>query len=80
MIRVTLEMWPQGDPTRKYPLGHLDIINVGSNADRRRGSYTSRFFGKTNHQLVAQGDVADWPRLSRPVFSLLKTILEKAGY
>jgi hypothetical protein len=81
MIRVTVEMFPQGDENRKYSLGHFDIYNTGLTMNKRRGDYGVRFFSKTGADLPGRkGVIGDWPRLSRPVMSLVRKALETVGF
>lgn len=81
MIRVTVEMWPQGDAHRKYPLGYVDIWNTGTHVDAaNRGNYDSRFMSKTGRVLKRTASVVNWPRRAKPVLSLLKVILQEAGF
>ena len=80
MIRVTVDMWPQGDESRKYPLGSFDIINTGTGAHPAKGNYLARFYSKAGVPLQRDCNVNDWPRLSKPVLSLLRACLEKAGF
>lgn len=51
MLRVTIELVPHGDESRKRTLGTMDIINTGKNAGRPEfGDYIV-------HKSDEQGDV-----------------------
>lgn len=81
MVRVTVEMIPQGDLNRKYRLGSFDIYNTGTNMSKRRGDYGIRSYSKSGAELVGRkGVINDWPRLSRPVMSLVRKALETVGF
>lgn len=80
MIRVTVEMFPQGDESRKYSLGSFDIYNQGTTMNHRRGDYGSRFYSRSGAELRRRATVLDWPRKSKPVFSLIRKMLEQAGF
>jgi hypothetical protein len=82
MIRATIEMWPGGDESRRYPLGHINIANqcvTTVQSAGRRGDYTAQVFGKSGKP-IREARVLGWPRLSRPVFALVWEVLTKAGY
>jgi len=42
MMKIIIEMWPQGDESRKYLLGEAVIANVGGTEDL--GNYEARLF------------------------------------
>jgi hypothetical protein len=80
MIRVTIEMWPGGDSTKRYPLGHINIANIGVNADQSRGDYIVKFFGRDGRELKRNVLINGWHRLTKPVFSLVLEALTQGGY
>lgn len=79
MIVIRIEMWPLGDRAARYTLGTIHVINDGT-GDVKRGNYYARFFGKKGPLRSRNVVVSGWPRLARPVFSLLKRVLEEARF
>ena len=81
MIRITIEMWPHGDETRKYPLGAINIANLGDSPDPGLGNYRADFFGKDGRPLPKRRTlIKGWPRLRESVFALVNEALARAGY
>lgn len=81
MIRITVDMWPQGDQRKAYRLAALDIINDGTNAvPSTRGNYVTRFFARNGRLTTRTSSTVDWPRTRKPVLSLVRHMLEQAGY
>lgn len=80
MIVVTIEMWPHGEEAHKYPLGQVQIVNTGRGT-ASHGFYQVDAYGKKGRKLVTRSaEIHNWPRLSRPVFSLLLHALKAMGY
>lgn len=78
MIRVTIELVPRGDETKTRILCRGIIANDGSGT-LRRGNY--RFALSQQKRLTAtarEGEVKDFPRLSKNVWHLLKLVLNQA--
>lgn len=71
MLRVTIEMIPQGDESRKRHLGTLEIANDGT-GDHQSGNYTVRLakFGRPNHDWM-RGVVRGFDRVRRGPYDLL---------
>lgn len=71
MIRVTIEMLPRGDETKKYHMGTIDIANDGTGT-AERGNYKVKLAGfKSPHSRWREGAVRDFPRKSRGPYDLL---------
>lgn len=87
MIVVKVEMWPQGDESRKYPLGRTYIYNAGGTAKRadyevrvcRKGSYDVRPRDLVEgNGFTRVGNVKDWPRKSYNIWRLILRALRSA--
>jgi hypothetical protein len=61
MLRITIELLPHGDESRKQHLGTIEIANVGGT--QTRGNYRVRLSkrGKPK-QLWKEGSVNEFPR------------------
>lgn len=93
MLRVTVELVPWGDETRRKTLGTMLIVNDGT-AHGARGNYDVQTFRpgrpvtgldyfqtRSDARRAARvGRVEDWPRKSRPVWELLLRALREVGY
>lgn len=62
------------------PLGEVHIWNDGTSTNPHIGNYGTRFFGQRLQTLGRSCVVQNWPRLRKPIFSLLKEVLAGAGY
>lgn len=78
MIIVKVELWPGGDEARAAELGRLQIANEGTHpAHPRRGDYMVRLMRKNSRRTVLRtANVKDYPRLSYPVWRLVRRALE----
>lgn len=76
MIRVTIELFPHGDETRKRTLGSADIWNDGS-GDISTGNYGYRIRGKDG-RVFRVGTVTGFRRLSASAWQLLALALRDA--
>lgn len=70
MLRVTIELLPHGDESRKRHLGTMEIANVGGTPSR--GNYRARLSkrGKPK-QLWKEGAVTGFPRKRLGPYDLL---------
>lgn len=71
MLRVTIEIIPKGDESRKRHLGTLDIVNDGT-GNSEIGNYTVRLakFGRPNQTWI-HGVVRGFDRIRRGPYDLL---------
>jgi hypothetical protein len=77
MIRVTVELWPWGDETRKRVIAVANIYNNLSAVERPvRGNYGYSLWGKK--KLLQAGEVQNFPRQRLNVWHLLQRVLEDA--
>lgn len=78
MIRVTVELVPRGDESRARILCRGLIVNDGSGT-LRTGNYRFSLSqqGRPNVQ-SREGEVKDFPRLSKNVWHLLRLVLNQA--
>lgn len=74
MIRITCEMWPDGDERRKYLLGVMSMTNDGTGT-RERGSY--RVTLRRGRGKLRCTEVLDFPRKTSSIFQLLRWALNK---
>lgn len=80
MLVIKIELWPGGDKSRCQELGRMTITNQGSTATATRGNYTIRLMRKGTETTVQKtAEVLDYPRLSYPVWVLVKRALEALG-
>jgi hypothetical protein len=82
MIRVTIEMVPQGDDERAFTMAQGVIINDGSETGAI-GNYAYGLTRQTNIPgrdpgIGHKGEINDFPRARRNVWHLLKAVLEDA--
>ena len=80
MLVVKVELWPRGVEARCRELGRMYIINQGGTASAKRGNYAIHLMRKgvsATVQKAAEG--RDYPRLSYPVWVLVKRALEALG-
>jgi hypothetical protein len=78
MIVVTIDLCRASGGVKR--LGQIHIWNDGTSNAPQIGHYGSRFFGANGRLLRRLGIVKNWPRKRKTVFSLLREILQKAGY
>lgn len=77
MLVVKIELWPGGDERRVKEIGRLHIINRGDSPTPRRGNYTVNLLRRgTNRKVHRSGEVLNYPRLSYPVWKLIRKALE----
>jgi hypothetical protein len=71
MLRVTIEVVPRGDESRKRHLGTVEIVNDGT-GNEYRGNYAVRLakFGRPNHNWL-RGVVRGFDRVRRGPYDLL---------
>lgn len=74
MIRVTIEMHPRGDASKKYLLGTMDIANDGGTVSR--GDYVAWARGKRG-RLWKGAAVQDFPRKRLLVWDLMFRVLRE---
>lgn len=78
MLRVTVEMLPLGDESKKYLLGVLDIANTGQGTPTR-GTYSVRASKRgssdTKSRPWRKSVVKDFPRKRLGVWDLLMSCL-----
>ena len=80
MLVVKIELWPGGDKSRCREIGRMHIINQGGTASAQRGNYAIRLMRKGTEDTVQKtAEVLDYPRLSYPVWVLVKRALEALG-
>jgi hypothetical protein len=87
MIVVTLDMWPQGDKSRKYRLGRTYIYNRGEHTSEKLGNYNvivakkgredEELYGASRN-VCRRGEVTNYPRLSYNVWRLITRALKSA--
>lgn len=71
MLRVTIEMVPRGDESKKYHMGTVEVANDGMGT-AERGNYKVRLAGfKNASSRWRTGAVLDFPRKSRGPYDLL---------
>ncbi len=75
MVRVTVEMLPHGDESKRYLLGVADIANDGTGTITH-GNYVSSF--RYKDRVWATLVVRGFPRKSRNVWYLLYECLREA--
>jgi len=78
MLRLTLEIVPHGIESRKRTVGTLHIINDGSGTIET-GNYTG-ILRTDDPSDERHGRVEEYPRLSKPVWSLVGAFLELFGF
>lgn len=89
MLVIKIEMWPFGEESKSYPIGRMYIWNKGTahkQSDGKRGDYGFCIMRKDKVDLhrqdvdetdvVASGNVDNWPRLSYSVWKLVAKCLE----
>jgi hypothetical protein len=70
MLRVTIELLPLGDETRKRTLGTIDIANDGTGTFER-GNYMVRLGKFGGRGVWRRGAVTQFPRRSMGPYDLL---------
>jgi len=77
MLVVKIELWPGGDERRARELGRLHITNDGGSSSDRRGNYVAHLMRRGTQKTVQRtAEVLDYPRLSYPVWKLVRKVLE----
>lgn len=88
MLRITIELWPGGDPARKQTLHVADIYNTLTTPDNSTGDYGARFYRKGpikdgllyRPKPIRVAGVKSFPRLRKNAWHLLAQVLLAAGY
>ena len=92
MLMIKIELWPYGRQDQAQELGRLWVANTGGT--RTKGEYKTAVMrkgeircpwehgrgGNETAEPVREGVVLDHPRLSEPVWSLVRKALEGMGY
>lgn len=81
MIRVTIELIPRGDESKKKNLGVVEIANDGEGT-QTHGNYMVRLakFGKPTHTWI-KGVVNNFPRKTKgPYDLLLQALIATVGH
>lgn len=89
VIVVKVEMWPNGDENKMYPLGRMYIANLEttSNADPSRGDYLAAVcrrgtdavphpIDKMGPQATRGARIVDYPRLAYNMWRLIARALQ----
>lgn len=77
MLVIKIELWPGGDERRCREIGRMHIFNKGDSPTPNRGNYGVRLMRKgTTATVQKTAEVLDYPRLSYPVWVLVKRALE----
>ena len=78
MLVVKIEMWPGGRESKAFEIGRMLIHNTSwTGKQARRGDYAIRLMRKGSPKAVSRtADVLDYPRLSYPVWKLVRRALE----
>lgn len=76
MIRVTVEIFPYGDESRRRKLAHLDIANDGT-GDHVIGNYKYRAYNEAG-SLWKSGTLTGFKRSRYTVLWLLALVLRSA--
>jgi len=78
MLVVKIEIWPLGHEDQAEEIGRMLIHNRGDHKNRpRRGNYGVRLMRKGAARTVQRtAEVLDYPRLSYPVWKLVRRALE----
>ena len=79
MIRVTVELIPHGDETKKRTLGSMDIINTGKGTEET-GIYKGLLFAGYTGPKGRLGVVREFHRQSNSVWSLVGAFLKLWGH
>jgi hypothetical protein len=75
MIKITIEIWKQGNPLDKSLLGVIDIINDGTGT-KTKGNYSYSLISKGRK--FRKGRIVHFERKKKNVFFLLYEILKNA--
>lgn len=78
MVVVKIELWPGGCEHLARELGRMTLTNTGEHPGHpRRGDYVARLMRKGAPKTVLRtAEVLDYPRLSYPIWKLLRRALE----
>lgn len=79
MIRVTVEMLPHGDESKKYTLGTMEIDNDGTGA-LREGNYEGVLHAEYTASAGRMGRVRGFNRQKQSVWSLVGAFLKLWGH
>jgi len=78
MIKITIEMWPNGYAPAKYPIGSGIITNITSlekENKKNKGDYIIKIFDDSD-ELIASEEITNFSR-EKKVWYLLYKSLEK---
>ena len=80
MIRVTVEIIPQGVESCKRTLTTAEIWNTSGPTDENSGDYEFKLMdcGMVKQRVFRQGSVEGFPRKKMTAWSLLKRVLNNA--
>ena len=76
MIRITIELVPYGDESRRKIIGTGEIVNDGTGT-KAIGNY--RYWLSDGNGVFSKGSVENFPRLSGDCWDLLKYSIEGRG-
>lgn len=76
MLRITMELVPQGDESKAKVLASGTITNLGGQASDKLGDYKYKL-KKQRGRIWREGELKGFPRQSRGVWTLLFVILCK---
>ena len=79
MIRVTIELLPRGDESRKRTLGVLNIANDGTGT-KQVGNYQGTLHAEYTAPNGQNGKVLNFNRQSQSVWSLVGAFLKMFGH
>ena len=75
MLRITIDLLPHGDVSRREKLGEIHIINDATGT-HEIGNYITRLYTKHKKpRILKTGSVKDFPRLKLGVYELLHLAL-----
>jgi len=75
MLVVKVELWPGGCEERSREIGRMLIDNTTYERDARRGDYRIRLMRKGARTVQRSAKVLNYPRLSYPVWKLVRRAL-----
>jgi len=78
MLVIKLELWPYGNQYKARELGRMYVINVSKHDDLNVGDYSVEV--TTQDAEPKFTEVKNHPRLTAPVWTLIKKALDHAGY
>lgn len=76
MIKITIEIHPYGDESKKRTIGVMDIWNDNTGT-KTRGNYVFKIFKQGSNAIWGVGEIKDFPRERKNVWYLLHLCLSK---